>query len=222
MRAYVLPTTPVGFRHTPELRNCPLCGQFRDRAQHRLRERTGVKAEGMSFAHPFATGAVSRRGTAARGRSPKPNRPTPKAAHERGRSRGPLQGCRLSGSEKVPVPRCLKAKKHRAPTNILRSKRFWGKRVRAYVLPTTPVGFRHTPELRNCPLCGQFRDRAQHRLRERASDRVKPLGERPRAYKVRFAATWYRRADSNRYALRHRILSPARLPISPRRYVPLL
>ena len=187
MRAYVLPTTPVGFRHTPELRNCPLCGQFRDRAQHRLRERTGVKAEGMSFAHPFATGAVSRRGTAARGRSPKPNRPTPKAAHERSRSRGPLQGCRLSGSEKVPVPRCLKAKKHRAPTNILRSKRFWGKRVRAYVLPTTPVGFRHTPELRNCPLCGQFRDRAQHRLRERASDRVKPLGERPRAYKVRFA-----------------------------------
>ena len=39
----------------------------------------------------------------------------------------------------------------------------------------------------NCPMCGQFRDRAQDRLRERASDRVKPLGECPRAYKVRFA-----------------------------------
>ena len=40
----------------------------------------------------------------------------------------------------------------------------------------------------NCPMCGQFRDRAQDRLRERASDRVKPLGECPRAYKVRFVS----------------------------------
>ena len=31
--------------------------------------------------------------------------------------------------------------------------------------------------------------------------------------------TWYRRAASNRYAFRHRILSPARLPISPRRHL---
>ncbi len=141
VRAYVLQTNPVGFRHTPELRNCPLCGQFRDRARHRLRERTGVKAEGMSFAHPFATGAVSRRGTAARGRSPKPNRPPQKAAHERSRSGGPLEGCGVRGSEKAPVPRCLQATRH-----------------------------------------------------------------------------WYRRADSNRYAFRHRILNPARLPVSPRRH----
>lgn len=33
---------------------------------------TGEKAEGMSFAHPFATGAVSRRGTAERTRTATP------------------------------------------------------------------------------------------------------------------------------------------------------
>ena len=37
--------------------------------------------------------------------------------------------------------------------------------------------------------------------------------------KERFATTWCRRPASNRYAFRHRILNPARLPISPRRHI---
>ena len=63
--------------------------------------------------------------------------------------------------------------------------------------------------LRSKKICGERRNRRYQRGIRLQAD----------ARKRRRVPTWCRRPASNRYAFRHRILNPARLPISPRRHI---
>ena len=112
----------------------------------------------------------------------------------------------------------------RAPEKDLRSKDFLGRRSRrrkrkqlglARAVSKRALRTDRAPEkdLRSKDFLGRRRDRHKTERDELCSSLWDGC---------RVPTRWCRRADLNRYALRHRILSPACLPISPRRHSPPL
>ena len=106
-----------------------------------------------------------------------------------------------------------------APAKIFaKQKDLWGKEEQALKTRCLPSGkypkraLKMGPPqrfLRSKKICGERRNRRYKRGVRRQAD----------ARKRRRVPTWCRRPASNRYAFRHRILNPARLPISPRRHI---